>query len=44
MVQGLTLPLIAFLGAGDKALGYQLTMGIFAVIAVSIILCYILYN
>ncbi|MCW8850159.1 MAG: MFS transporter, partial [Melioribacteraceae bacterium] len=23
MVQGLTLPLIAFLGAGDKALGYQ---------------------
>ena len=36
MVQGLTLPLIAFLGAGDKALGYQLTMGIFAVIAVGL--------
>lgn len=34
MVQGLTLPLIAFLGAGDKALGYQLTMAIFAVIAI----------
>lgn len=34
MVQGLTLPLIALLGAGNKALGYQLTMGIFAVIAV----------
>jgi len=34
MVQGLTLPLIAFLGAGDKQLGYQLTMGLFAVIAV----------
>jgi GPH family glycoside/pentoside/hexuronide:cation symporter len=36
MVQGLTLPLIAFLGAGDKALGYQLTMGIFAVIAIGL--------
>jgi GPH family glycoside/pentoside/hexuronide:cation symporter len=34
MVQGLTLPLIAFLGAGDKQLGYQLTMGLFAAIAV----------
>lgn len=34
MVQGLTLPLIALLGAGDKALGYQLTMGLFAAIAV----------
>ncbi len=34
MVQGLTLPLIAILGSGDKALGYQLTMGLFAVIAV----------
>ncbi len=36
MVQGLTLPLIAFLGAGDKALGYQLTMAIFAVIAIGL--------
>ncbi len=34
LIQGLTLPLIAFLGAGNKALGYQLTMGLFAVIAV----------
>lgn len=34
MVQGLTLPLIALLGAGDKQLGYQLTMGLFAAIAV----------
>ena len=34
MVQGLTLPLIAFFGAGDKQQGYQLTMGLFAIIAV----------
>jgi len=34
MVQALTLPLIAFFGAGDKALGYQLTMALFAVIAI----------
>lgn len=34
MVQGLTLPLIALLGAGSKQLGYQLTMGLFAIIAV----------
>jgi GPH family glycoside/pentoside/hexuronide:cation symporter len=34
MVQGLTLPLIAFLGAGNKALGYQLSMGLFALIAI----------
>lgn len=34
MVQGFTLPLIALFGAGDKALGYQLTMGLFAVIAI----------
>lgn len=34
MVQAATLPLIAFFGAGDKALGYQLTMALFAAIAV----------
>lgn len=34
MVQAATLPLIALLGSGDKALGYQLTMAIFAVIAI----------
>ena len=34
MVQALTLPLIAFFGAGNKALGYQLTMAFFAVIAI----------
>jgi len=34
MVQGATLPLIAFFGAGDDALGYQLTMAVFAAIAV----------
>jgi len=34
MVQGFTLPLIALLGAGDKAVGYQLTMGLFAAIAI----------
>jgi len=36
MVQGLTLPLIALLGSGNKALGYQLTMGLFAVIAIAL--------
>lgn len=35
-IQGLTLPLIALLGAGNKALGYQLTMALFAVIAVGL--------
>jgi len=40
-IQGLTLPLIAIFGAGNKALGYQLTMGLFAVIAV--ILFYITF-
>jgi len=34
MVQGATLPLIAFFGMGDKALGYQLTMALFALIAI----------
>lgn len=34
MVQALTLPLIAFFGAGDKAVGYQMTMGLFALIAI----------
>lgn len=34
MVQGATLPLIAFFGMGDKALGYQLTMAFFALIAI----------
>jgi GPH family glycoside/pentoside/hexuronide:cation symporter len=34
MVQALTLPLIAFFGAGDKASGYQMTMGLFAIIAI----------
>ncbi|MBI9072133.1 MAG: MFS transporter [Melioribacteraceae bacterium] len=34
MVQAATLPLIAFFGAGDKALGYQLTMALFASIAI----------
>ena len=34
MVQAATLPLIAFFGGGDKALGYQLTMALFAAIAV----------
>ncbi len=34
IVQGLTLPLIALLGSGNKALGYQFTMVIFALIAV----------
>lgn len=34
LVQAATLPLIAFFGAGDKALGYQLTMAFFALIAV----------
>lgn len=34
MVQALTLPLIAFFGDGDKALGYQLTMALFALIAI----------
>jgi GPH family glycoside/pentoside/hexuronide:cation symporter len=34
MVQALTLPLIAFFGSGDKALGYQMTMALFALIAI----------
>jgi GPH family glycoside/pentoside/hexuronide:cation symporter len=34
LVQGATLPLIAFFGMGDKALGYQLTMALFALIAI----------
>ncbi|MBZ0181284.1 MAG: MFS transporter [Melioribacteraceae bacterium] len=34
MVQALTLPLIAFFGAGNKAAGYQMTMGLFAIIAI----------
>ncbi len=34
MVQGATLPLIAFFGMGDKALGYQLTMAFFSLIAI----------
>lgn len=34
MVQALTLPLIAFFGAGDKAAGYQMTMGLFSLIAI----------
>ncbi|MDZ7764149.1 MAG: MFS transporter [Melioribacteraceae bacterium] len=34
MVQAATLPLIAYFGGGDKALGYQLTMALFAVIAI----------
>lgn len=35
MVQGLTLPLIAWLGGGNKALGYQLAMALFALIAIA---------
>lgn len=34
MVQALTLPLIAFFGAGDKAAGYQMTMGLFSLVAI----------
>lgn len=34
MVQALTLPLIAFFGDGNKAAGYQMTMGLFAIIAI----------
>ena len=34
MVQGLTLPLVAKLGAGNPAKGWQLTIGIFAFVAV----------
>ena len=37
MVQALTLPLIAFFGAGDKAVGYQMTMGLFALIAIGML-------
>jgi glycoside/pentoside/hexuronide:cation symporter, GPH family len=34
VIQGLTLPLVGFLGGENKALGYQLTMAIFATLAV----------
>lgn len=34
IVQGLALPMVLYFGQGDKAKGYQTTMGIFAILAV----------
>jgi len=34
VIQGLALPMVKFFGHGDSAKGYQITMGIFAVLAV----------
>jgi Na+/melibiose symporter-like transporter len=34
VIQGLALPMVKYFGQGDSAKGYQITMGIFAVLAV----------